>query len=79
MVIERTMLRNQKSVDDVGDTVREENVGLDDLSGDIAKGDEVTGRIQNEVELLACCGSVVVCTGKERRVQGSSVDDLLGR
>ena len=57
------------------DTVREEDVGLDDLRGGVARGDEVAGRVEHEGERLAR-GGRAVRAAELRRVDGRPVDEL---
>lgn len=62
-------------VNDVRDTVAQDDVGLNDARCDGAQLDVLASRVDREGEFLTC-GRGVFLTDELRRIYGSAIDDL---
>lgn len=65
----------QHAVNDVDHAIRQEDVRLHDLGGDVARSHEVSGGVENEAEWLSC-GRGEVLARELRRVYRGAIDEL---
>lgn len=59
------------------DTILDDDIGLDNTSSSAARSDESAGAVGREAEALTASGGVG-SLAKDRRVDGSAVDDVVG-